>query len=221
MKSPPPPPGPLDSPAQPAWRQGAQPRTEPPNAARFEGDVTLARDTLRGRPEAVADFVNRMRCVPRLIAAQNARLGRPLDEHDLADLVQDTLVIVWTKLEHYAGRGSLETWVYRISRLELFNSMRRKKRGPRLVDDLSTPAQDAPDTPTAADLEDHERLYRSLQRLRPVEAVIMRHKHFDQLTFEEIATTLAISTNTAKTRYYRALRKLRQLLGEPGAKEPL
>jgi DNA-directed RNA polymerase specialized sigma24 family protein len=35
-------------------------------------------------------------------------------------------------------------------------------------------------------------------------------KHFEQLTFDRIAELIGCSPNTAKTRYYRALEKLRQ-----------
>jgi RNA polymerase sigma-70 factor (ECF subfamily) len=63
---------------------------------------------------------------------------------------------------------------------------------------------------------DHEResrldygvLHEALARLDPLEADVIRLKHFDDLTFETISALRGISANTAKTRYYRGIRNL-------------
>ena len=39
-------------------------------------------------------------------------------------------------------------------------------------------------------------------------------KHLEGLTFVEVGERLAMSTNTAKTHYYRGLRRLRAMLGQ-------
>ena len=51
--------------------------------------------------------------------------------------------------------------------------------------------------------------YMGLSMLSPGESEVIRLKHFAQMTFEEIAERLGISANTAKTRYYRGLERLR------------
>ena len=60
--------------------------------------------------------------------------------------------------------------------------------------------------------DDLESVYVAMQRLSAAEARIMRLKHFEALTFEAIALRLSMSQNTSKTRYYRALEKLRRHL---------
>lgn len=177
-----------------------------------EQDLALVREVLADREDAIERFVQRMRCVPRILAAQNARMGRPLDEHDLADLTQDTLVVIWRKLDQYAGHAPIEGWVYRLCCLELMNGIRRKRRQPRLASDLSsgvTPERtsEAPRGPW-----EYEDVHSGIDWLGGHEAEVIRLKHFEDLTFEEIGRRLAVSPNTVKTRYYRGLIKLQEFL---------
>jgi DNA-directed RNA polymerase specialized sigma24 family protein len=62
-------------------------------------------------------------------------------------------------------------------------------------------------------LLDFEHVYRGLAQIDPVQECVIRLKHFEHLTFEEIATRLGGNSNTAKTHYYRGLVRLRELLG--------
>lgn len=183
----------------------------------YRADVELVRRALDEDGAAMDHLTRRLRCVPPILAARNARLGRPLDEHELADLSQEALIRIWRKLATFSGRSRFETWVYGICRLELMNSFRRKRRGPRAsVDYGGEPPPDPPtnDPPSALD---YEHVYESLERLGSPEADVVRLKHFDGLTFEEIGATLDISPNTAKTQYYRGLERLRIFLS--GAEE--
>src|SRR5262245_47547866 len=87
------------------------------NTSSFPGahvaDLSLVRGVHRGDPDASRRFIDRMRCIPKILSVLNARSGRPLDGHDLRDLTQDTLMAVWKKLDRFEGRASLETWAYR------------------------------------------------------------------------------------------------------------
>ena len=173
-----------------------------------EADLRLVRNALGGDVRAIDGLVRRMRCIPLMIAARNARLGGLLDRDEVHDLAQDALVLVWRKLESYAGLASLESWVYPFCTYTLMNAMRARQRHPRaeLLED--EPVGSAkPDDPL-----DLERVHRALERIEYVEAAVIRLKHFEERTFEEIADRLAIPINTAKSRYYRGLRRLRDLL---------
>ena len=154
-------------------------------------------------------FAERMKCVPRILAALNTKMGRPLDEHDLADLTQDTLLVVIKKLDQFAAHAPLESWVYRICALELMNEVRRKRRlqsrNRRITSERQPTAEMATD--------EFEHIHRALDRLGGHDADVVRLKHFEELTFEEIGDRLAISPNTAKTRYYRGISKLESYLG--------
>jgi len=174
-------------------------------------DLELVREILRGRSEAEERFVKRMRCVPLILESRNSRLGSPLDEEDLKDLVQETLAVVWRKLDTYAGRSSLETWVYSYCTNQLMNAIRSKQRSPRLAgDDAEEMAADARRPSTTFD--EFELVDGCLERLDGFPAEIIRMKFFGDLTFNQIGARLGIPENSAKTHYYRGMNRLRTLV---------
>lgn len=175
-------------------------------------DARLARAAAGGDVGAQSEFVERMRCVPRILAVLNARSGQRLDEHDLADLAQDTLVLLWRKLETFTEQSTLETWAYGVARYEFLNARRRRR--PRAIDVIQLEPESTlrEEAEGRAEPLDHGELFRALDALGSDESRVIRMKHLDELTFAEIGAALALSTNTAKTRYYRGLQKLQQRL---------
>jgi RNA polymerase sigma-70 factor, ECF subfamily len=173
-------------------------------------DQALVESTLRRHAPDVERFIERMECIPRILGVINARLGSPLSSDDLADLAQDTLIIVWRKLSTYDGRTSLESWAYGIAWLELRNAARRNRKQPAQLEEGHDVHSGGAD-PSGG--YDEERIRLGMSRLDATEATILRMRHFDELTFEEAALRLGISVSAAKSRYYRGLEKLRTLLG--------
>jgi len=62
---------------------------------------------------------------------------------------------------------------------------------------------------------DLERLRRALAQIDPGDRRIVTLKHFDGLTFAQIAPHVDLVLNTVKTRYYRSLDRLRVILDRP------
>lgn len=178
-------------------------------------DLELVQALRRGQPAAIEGFVRRMRCVPLSLAAQNARLGKPLNAQDIEDVSQEVLVLIWSKLDTFAGLSTLETWVYRFTSFELMNALRRKRTRQRVGELESEPAV-TPRDDSRTRLMEYEHLHRALERLDPKEADVIRLKHFQELTFEEIGERLSMPTNTAKTKYYRGLERLHEALRSHG-----
>ena len=180
-------------------------------------DLELVRRVLRGDSGAEEPFVQRMSCARRFLVYKNASFGAPLGTHELEDVVQSTLLAVWRKLGEYAGTGSLEAWVYRFAYLELVNRLQAIDRRPRELELADEELEPATEGLARLDPLERERLYRGLERLDDAAGEIIRLKHLEARTFEQISVRLGIPVNTAKTRYYRGMERLRQLLRDPRA----
>jgi len=153
--------------------------------------------------------------VGRVLVARNNRQGRPLGNADLEDLTQDVLVIVWRKLVDYRGEAPLGAWVYGICSLEYFNAQRRFGRDRRVSSLEQETVQ--PEAPSGGSQD--EDLGHLLKHLSAREAEVVRLRHIDCLQLKEVGSALGISTSSAKTHYYRALSKLRELIqGGPEAR---
>lgn len=170
-------------------------------------DLEIVRGVLAGRAQSLEQFVERMRCVPRILAAQNAQLGRPLDDHDLADLTQDVLVLVWKKLPEYEGRSELAGWVYRFCVLQSMNAARRKTRHRHKEFDETLSRSTGQEAPL-----EHEEVHAGLARVPAEEAEIIRLKHFENLSLDAVAKRLGQPTSSIKSRYYRGIERLSAFL---------
>lgn len=174
-----------------------------------EQDLQVAREALRGSLPARKRFVEQMRCVPRYLCVLNHRLGRPFGDHELEDLSQETLVEIWRRLDSYAGLASLQTWAFSFCQQVMSSRLRSHRRRP-----ASTELKDSqgPSPDTAGSSLDFEHIHNALGRLSARDAAIIRLKHFEELTFEQIAERLGMPTSSAKADYHRSIDRLRDIL---------
>lgn len=184
-------------------------------------DLELARRVLDGDREAREEFCERMRCIGRILLSRNRRFGRPLSEHDLADLAQETALAVWRRLDTYVGRASLETWVYKFCALGMSNAVRRTRGVPRPESALGEGRLEElveAITPEAVD-EDQGEFETMLKHLSRREAAVLRLRHVDGMGNREIGQALDISINSVKTHSLNAMSKLRELFGTTTPRE--
>jgi RNA polymerase sigma-70 factor, ECF subfamily len=172
-------------------------------------DQELVRAVLGGDHRAIELLVQRLRCIPRILAMLNQRMSGNLGPEDLNDLTQDMLALLWPRLKGYTGQAALESWFYGFCLNGYMNAVRKgwRRQAQDLLEEQSIAGPPAP----ASALE-YDELHRGLERLEERETRVIRLKYFDELTFDEIGTRLGISPNTVKTCFYRGMRRLEELL---------
>ncbi len=177
--------------------------------AAFPDDLDLSRRAIAGQPGARDQLAHRLRCIGRILGARNARGGRRLPNEALEDLVQDVATTVWRKLPEFAADAPLEGWVAAFCQNAWRNAARGESR-------RAARSRELVEEPAACDAGNDELdgpVHRCLDRLVAEDAAIVRCKHFEGLTLDEIARRVDRNLNAIKARYYRALLQLRQCLG--------
>ncbi len=174
---------------------------------RGQQDLLLVRAAAGGSISAIETLVVRLQCIPRMLHAENAHAGLVLGAHDLADTVQDAMLVAWSKLPAFTGTGPLEAWVHRICKLE-FSAARRRRR--RLATQSSDLFEDVT-ADAAADSSRSDRVAAALKLLGGVDAELVRQRLWQDLEFTTIAQRCGASVAAVKARFYRALRRLQQL----------
>jgi RNA polymerase sigma-70 factor (ECF subfamily) len=187
-------------------------RDQPPQrdegpSAEGAADLTLVQAAVAGDAKATDALVERLAALPAMLRLKNARLGSPLSSHEIDDAAQNVLMALWQKLRRFDGRVPVLCWAYGFALVEIRRTVeRRARRREREHEVDALPASAA--TPAL----DSERVAAAIDALPADDRQIVRLKHFAALTFEEIAAETGALTNTVKTKYYRALQRLRERL---------
>ena len=104
-------------------------------------------------------------------------------------------------------------WFYRILKNLCMDRLKRRARTQPLEHEISVPAV------ASGSLEAQQReaaVNRAIASLAPEHAEVIELRHFQDLSYEEMAGILDCPTGTVMSRLYRARRRLRELLEQDG-----
>jgi len=128
------------------------------------------------------------------------------------DLVQEVMIRLYQARHRYDPSRPFSAWLYGIARNVWRDHARRRGREEGHVTALESP-EEIPST--AADPlersqqgEEAERVRRALQRLPEEERMTLILRHYQGLTYEEIAEALGVPLGTVKWRIHDAVRKM-------------
>jgi len=167
-------------------------------------DQSLVRQCMAGDPASFEGLVQRYQRVFFTLAVR--MLG---DREDASDAVQNAFVKIYEKLHTYDPDRRFFSWAYRILVNECFNARRARRPVEPISGDL--PATDNP----LATLEIEERRQLVRQALLALsfehrEVLVLRH--FTELSYDEIGSTLDLPVATVKSRLHSARQRLARLL---------
>jgi RNA polymerase sigma-70 factor, ECF subfamily len=133
---------------------------------------------------------------------------------DAEDIVQEGFVRFWRSRQNAADP---KAYLYACVKHCAFEWLRRRSRRLRREAATARPDQGASDSLLAAAPERNERrqfVETALRKLPEDQREVLVLKIWGGLTFPQIGAALAISANTAASRYRYALAKLREQLSE-------
>jgi RNA polymerase sigma factor (sigma-70 family) len=154
------------------------------------------------------------------------RLVRAIVGDDLAaeDIVQETYVRAFAGLAGWRGDASLSTWLSRIALNEALTQARRGRHTIAFEEAAEAPATsttgafDHLQHPSPEAIVAHAEIRRLLERaiddLAPQFRTVFMLRAVEQLSVEETAAALGIPSETVRTRFLRARRRLSRALGQ-------
>lgn len=150
------------------------------------------------------------------------------NETDAKEIVQDTFLSVWRKLDTFKGDSQFGSWVYRVAANAALMRLRSQRRHPEVsteelpIDFLDTYGQ----IPTPGDnwarrpddeLQSGElrgRIQAAVDDLPEIYRTVFLIRDVEGLSTEETADVLGISVPTVKTRLHRARLALREAISK-------
>lgn len=136
------------------------------------------------------------------------------------DLMQDSFIkaVEMLRAGRYNDEGKFLPWILRIAHNMAIDHFRRDKRYPNTEFDDSSAAfnnlrfaEDSIETITIRN-ETHNHLKTMIERLPPQQKEVLVMRHYEDMSFQEIAETTGVSINTALGRMRYALINLRKLM---------
>ena len=134
----------------------------------------------------------------------------PLPQADVGDLVEETLVIVWRRLDELSEEA-LFPWTMGVARNVLRNAKRSSRR--RIHYESSVRVQGAV-APAEEFVVANESIRTAMKALGRLEREVLTLHFWDGLSTEEIGLSLSISSRAAAVALSRAQQHLRALMGE-------
>ena len=198
-----------------------------------EPSPDLLQNAALGEPAALNDLLDAFRDPLRRMV--RARMDRRMSSRvDASDVVQDVLIEATRRLPDYVRGPAMpfRLWLRQIAQDRMIDLHRRHRAQRRDVTreqstgkaglndasslDLAAQLVDGELTPAAHAIraELQQRFYAALDLLRDDDREIVLMRHVEQLGNGEVAEALGLSPAAAGMRYLRALRRLREVLGE-------
>lgn len=182
---------------------------------RDDVDVKLARALTEGRLEAFDEFVEHFRT--RIFQYSYLMCGVREDAEEVA---QDTLLKVFENFASLREPERVRSWVFRIAKNACLMKRRRSIFAPDhelSLDDGGDYERQIPSADASPDQEVYRNemnaaLTRAIQELHPNYRSVILLRDIEELSTEETAEVLDVSTDVVKQRLHRARLSLRKLM---------
>jgi RNA polymerase sigma-70 factor (ECF subfamily) len=143
------------------------------------------------------------------VASYLRRRLYPLTSADLDDLVEETMLVVWRRLDRVPADAELP-WMLGVARNVLRNARRSKNRRSAFEATLHSPSTDpSAEEFVIADVSVRE----ALSSLSDDDREVLLLNAWDGLDTHALGVYFVISTNAAAVRLSRAQARFRELLG--------
>jgi RNA polymerase sigma factor (sigma-70 family) len=191
----------------------------PPGPEEFTGCIARVRD---GDQAAARELVARLHpLVHRVVSAHRVR-RTPRE-----DLMQETFIKLFARLDQYEGKVPITHWVARIARRTCLDHLRAQRARPEFrradLEEGESEILDrtlvAPDRGSADIMAKRELIETLFARLPAADQRILRLFVLEEKTFAEIGRLTGWSNGTIKIRTFRARKKLHRLFRELEALE--
>jgi RNA polymerase sigma-70 factor (ECF subfamily) len=175
-------------------------------------EIAVARALLEGQAGAFDEFVEHFRS--RIFQYSWMMCGQREDAEEVA---QETLLRVFESLDQLREPEHVRAWVFRIAKNACLMKRRKSIFAPEQelsLDQIVTDARDCRRLPDTEVIESQMRdsLHRAIAELPDTYRAVVLLRDLEELSTEETAQILDISTDAVKTRLHRGRLALRQML---------
>ncbi len=189
-----------------------------PDSSGKKDDTALALAAGRGDVAAFEEIVRRYQ--GRVYATAYRVTG---NREDALDVTQDALVKAYQKIGTWAPTGNFLSWLLRLTTNQAIDHLRRRNRRKQepldeaFVGQTEGAAVEPSIDSTESVVRGREidtRVRGALVKLSRMQRTVFVLRHFEEFSLAEIAEELGCTVGSVKVHLFRALKKLRDELGD-------
>jgi RNA polymerase sigma-70 factor (ECF subfamily) len=145
------------------------------------------------------------------------------NQHDAEDVVQEAFLRAYKRLDDFEERSQFGSWLHRIAANCAYDLLRARARDqlrlrPAEAEEdgfeQQVPSPQPGPERLAAGQEVRSRLDRAMEHMSTLERTAFTLRHLEGCSIAEIGGALGLDTSAVKQSIFRAVRKVRRLLGE-------
>lgn len=180
----------------------------------MDKDRELVQKILSGDDKAFNDLVRQYQ---KIIYWQCRRmLGSHLDADEVT---QQVIIVIYKKLSTFKFNSSLKTWIYKITQTRCLNFLKKKnlRQFFSITDNESLNLSS--DNDIITNLEDKEKINKLNEILEEIpikQRQVFVLRHFDELSYDEIAEITGKSVGGLKANYFHASKKIIERMSNEG-----
>lgn len=165
--------------------------------------------------EMTTSFARRL-SLNRLRVHRAAR-GLLRNEEEASEVAQEALTRAWAARDRYDEKRPFYPWLYTIVRNACRDAAaRRRHRAVSGLDSERLAGSDPGPLAKLSQKEAQEQVRAAMTRLSPAHRDILTMRHFEDLSYAEIAQILEVAEGTVMSRIYRARKALLEAMKEGG-----
>lgn len=137
-----------------------------------------------------------------------------LNHDDSDDVLQNTLIKVFTNISKFKGESKLYSWIYRIATNEslTFLQQKAKKSG---ISNEEVQQRELMKLESDVYFEGNEielKLQKAIATLPEKQQLVFKMKYFEEMKYEEMSGILETSVGALKASYHIAVKKIEEIL---------
>ncbi|WP_293903832.1 RNA polymerase sigma factor [Sphingobacterium sp. UBA5670] len=129
------------------------------------------------------------------------------DKDNAEDLIQETFIAVWKKIDSFRNDAKLGTWIYRIAINNCLMSIRKQQYIEKIANKSFI---DIPDETSDEKVQQIDLLYKCISKLKEADRILITFV-LDEKPYEEIAEITGITENNLRVKIHRIKKELTEI----------
>lgn len=139
-----------------------------------------------------------------------------VNHEDARDLLQESLLQAWQKLDTLRDEGAVRSWLYKIATHAAYRHLQRHRIHPLSTEELSNMLLERLQSSSYVDYEEEGllRFQQAILTLSEQQRTVFTLRYYDEMSYEEIARVIDSTPQSCRVAYHNATKRIQTYLEE-------